>query len=174
MYKIKCLKCGDSGYVTTRWIKGPSLKPIFILHIKNGEVKKTCELDQDQSNDIHGNVSVLESNVYNLLKNKKPYALFSGGKDGIATLIYLNQKAKKLNKDLMAIYIDTTVGLPENTKYVKSVCKYLDTNLTVVKPKKDYFTLVKEWGIPSFKYRWCCRELKIKPIEDYLKKVKEP
>lgn len=43
-----------------------------------------------------------------------------------------------------------------------------------MKPAVDYFTLAKEWGIPSFGYRWCCRELKIKPIEKYLYSIKEP
>jgi 3'-phosphoadenosine 5'-phosphosulfate sulfotransferase (PAPS reductase)/FAD synthetase len=46
--------------------------------------------------------------------------------------------------------------------------------LEVVRPKVDYFTLAKDWGIPSFRYRWCCRELKIKPIEEYFKSIKQP
>ena len=51
--------------------------------------------------------------------------------------------------------------------------KYLGVKLEIVRPKQDYFTLVKKWGIPSFKYRWCCRELKIKPIEKYLNNINE-
>ena len=46
--------------------------------------------------------------------------------------------------------------------------------MRVQRSKVDYFTLVKKWGIPSFRYRWCCRELKIKPIEDFLATIQEP
>ena len=38
--KINCPQCKEKGIVTTRWIKGPALKPIYILHIKWEKVKK--------------------------------------------------------------------------------------------------------------------------------------
>jgi 3'-phosphoadenosine 5'-phosphosulfate sulfotransferase (PAPS reductase)/FAD synthetase len=34
--------------------------------------------------------------------------------------------------------------------------------------------MAREWGIPNFRFRWCCRELKIKPIRDFLDKIKGP
>jgi len=171
---INCPKCKEKGLIITRWIKGPTLKPIYILHIKREKVREVCELDQGQSNNIRDKVSILESDIKRLLKSRKSFILFSGGKDSLATLVYLKDFAKKDDNDLTAIYVDTTAGLPENTKYVKKVCKYLEVNLKIVRPKVDYFTLAKEWGIPSFKYRWCCRELKIKPIKEYLDSIKEP
>jgi 3'-phosphoadenosine 5'-phosphosulfate sulfotransferase (PAPS reductase)/FAD synthetase len=171
---VVCPKCREKGLVTTRWIKGPSLKPIYILHIKREKVRKVCELDQKQSNMIRDKVSILEGDIKRILNTRRSFILFSGGKDSLATLVYLKEIAKKEDTDLTAIYVDTTVGLPENTKYVKKVCKYLEVNLKIVRPKVDYFTLVKEWGIPSFNYRWCCRELKIKPIEEYLNGINEP
>ena len=172
--KVVCPRCKEKGLVITRWIKGPALKPIYIFHIKWGKVRKVCELSEEQSKNIRGKVSIFESDIRKLLETKKSFVLFSGGKDSLATLAYLKDIAKTANNDLTALYVDTTAGLPENTKYVKKVCRYLDINLKVVKPKVDYFTLAKEWGIPSFKYRWCCRELKIKPIEEYLDSIKEP
>jgi len=172
--RVVCPKCKEKGLVTTRWIKGPTLKPICILHIKWGKVRKVCELSEEQSKNIRGKVSIFESDVKQLLKSAKSFVLFSGGKDSIATLMYLRSVAKTVKGDLTAIYVDTTAGLPANTKYVKKVCKYLDVNLEIVRPKTDYFTLAKEWGIPSFGYRWCCRELKIKPITEYLSTIKEP
>lgn len=172
--KINCPQCKENGLVISRWIKGPTLKPIYILHIKRNKVKKVCGLDQKQSNNVRENVSIFESDIQTLLENRKSFVLFSGGKDSLATLVYLKDIAKNLKSELTAIYVDTTAGLPENTKYVRKVCRYLEINLKIVKPKVDYFTLVKEWGIPSFGYRWCCRELKIKPIEEYLDSIKEP
>lgn len=172
--KVTCPQCEEKGLVTTKWVKGPALKPIYILHIKRRKVRKVCELTEEQSKNIRGEVSIFESDIKNLLDTRKSFVLFSGGNDSLATLAYLKGITKKGKSDLTAIYVDTTAGLPENTKYVKKVCKYLGVNLEIVRPKIDYFTLANEWGIPSFKYRWCCRELKIKPIGEYLNKIKEP
>jgi len=172
--KVVCPQCKQTGLVVTRWIKGPQLKPIYILHIKWRKVRKVCELNEKQANIIRSKVNIFETDIISLLESRKSYILFSGGKDSLATLFYLKNIAEDINGDLTVIYVDTTAGLPQNTKYVKRVCKYLGVNLKVVRPKIDYFTLAKEWGIPSFGYRWCCRELKIKPIEEYLDSIKEP
>lgn len=171
--KVICPQCGEHGLVITRWIKGPVLKPIYILHIKWRKVRKVCELREEQSKGVRSKVSILESDIKRLLDSRKSFILFSGGNDSLATLVYLKDIAKEVKNDLTAIYVDTTAGLPENAKYVKEVCKYLDINLKIVGPKVDYFTLAKKWGIPSFKYRWCCRELKIKPIKEFLSTIKE-
>lgn len=172
--KIICPRCEEHGLVVTRWIKGPILKPIYILHIKWRKVRKICELSEEQSKDVRGKVSILKSDIMRLLDSRKSFILFSGGNDSLATLAYLKEIAKEVKGDLTAIYVDTTAGLPENTRYVKEVCEYLGVNLKIVRPKVDYFTLAKKWGIPSFKYRWCCRELKIKPIKEYLNSLREP
>ena len=172
--KVNCPKCLKSGLVITKWIKGPALKPVYILHIKWGKVRKVCEINKEQAKNIRSKVSIFENDIKKLIKLRRSFILFSGGKDSLATLVYLKNIAKKVKKDINAIYIDTTAGLPENTEYVKQVCDYLGVNLQIVKPKIDYFTLAKKWGIPSFKYRWCCRELKIKPIAEYFDSVKKP
>jgi len=172
--KVTCPKCNKKGFAVTRWIKGPSLKPIFILHIKNTRVKKVCEINKTQSERIREKVSVQERDIKSLLKKRKAFVLFSGGKDSLATLAYLKSLSNGTGKNITAIYVDTTAGLPENTVYIKKVCRYLKVKLKIVRPRVDYFTLVKKWGIPSFGYRWCCRELKIKPIEEYLNTIREP
>ncbi|MEW6614028.1 MAG: phosphoadenosine phosphosulfate reductase family protein [Thermodesulfobacteriota bacterium] len=172
--KVICPQCGEHGLVITRWIKGPVLKPIYILHIKWRKARKVCELSEEQSKGVRSEVSIFKSDIKRLLDSRKSFILFSGGNDSLATLSYLKDITKGVKSDLTAIYVDTTAGLPENAKYVKEVCKYLGINLKIVGPKVDYFTLAKKWGIPSFKYRWCCRELKIKPIEEFLSTIKEP
>ena len=168
-----CPNCKEMGIVTTRWIKGPKLKPIYILHTKHNKVQKVCELSEEQSKNIRGNVPILECDIKALLKSKKSFVLFSGGKDSLSTLAYLKEIEKKVKSNLTVIYIDTTVGLSENIEYVKEVCDYLKVNIQIVRPKVDYFTLAKRWGIPSYRYRWCCRELKIKPVQEYLNGIKE-
>ena len=172
--KITCPECGKNGIVTTRWIKGPTLKPIYILHTSKSKVVKVCELNKEQSKIVRGEVSILEYDIKKFLESRRSFVLFSGGKDSLATLIYLNSITNKINNHITAIYVDTTAGIPENTEFVKKICEYLSINLEIVRPKIDYFTLAKEWGIPSFNCRWCCRELKIKPIEEFLQNIKEP
>ena len=172
--RVICPLCKESGLVTTRWIKGPALKPIYILHIKWRKVRKVCELTEEQSANIRGTVSIRETDIEELLGSRRSFVLFSGGKDSLATLVYLKELARKNSNDLTAIYVDTTAGLPATKRYVRRVCRHLEIRLEVVKPKVDYFTLAKKWGIPSFGYRWCCRELKIKPIQGYLDKIQQP
>jgi len=172
--RTDCPVCGEVGLATTRWVKGPILKPVYVLHMERSIVRRICELDEEEASEIRRKVSIIEGDIRELMKSRKPFVLFSGGKDSLATLIYLKDVAKRARRRLTAVYVDTTAGLPENTEYVKGVCKYMKVRLEVVKPKVDYFTLVKKWGIPSYGYRWCCRELKIKPIEEYFRKIKKP
>jgi 3'-phosphoadenosine 5'-phosphosulfate sulfotransferase (PAPS reductase)/FAD synthetase len=136
--------------------------------------RSVCALSDENAKSVKAKVSISEADIKELLKSKKPFVMFSGGKDSLATLIYLKGIAKKIRKRLTAVFVDTTAGLPENMEYVKTVCKYLRVRLEIVRPKVDYFTLAKDWGIPSFGYRWCCRELKIKPIEGFFKTIKKP
>lgn len=172
--KVRCPKCGEYGTVITRWVKGPTEKPLYILHIKWNKVRKVCELEQEQANKVRAQVTLKVNDIKHLLGIRKSFVMFSGGKDSLATLYYLNSLAMEVEREVTALYIDTTAGLPETKKYVKKVCKYLKVNLEIVKPKKDFFTLAKEWGIPSFGKRWCCRELKIKPVADFLAKIEGP
>lgn len=172
--RTQCPKCRQIGYVTTKWIKGPSLKPVYILHVKNQEVIKVCGLNSEEATIIKTKVKIQKSDLRTILEKRKCFILFSGGKDSLATLAYLKSLSSETGNNITAIYVDTTAGLPENTIYIKKICRYLKVRLKIVKPKIDYFTLVKKWGIPSFGYRWCCRELKIKPIEEFLDTVREP
>ena len=168
---VKCPSCDETGIVITRWVKGPKLKPLYVLHRRG---RKICKVTWDQSEKIKSDISISKSDIRSILKKSRSFILFSGGKDSLATLAYLRSLESVSGKELVALYVDTTAGLPKNTEYVKKVCRYLKIGLKILRPKVDYFTLVKKWGIPSFQYRWCCRELKIKPIADYLTTIKGP
>lgn len=171
--KVTCPKCKDHGVAVTRWIKGLEIKPVYVLHLERGEVKKICKLGSLQTQKVKTQVTIKKNDIVNLMKNRRSFALFSGGLDSLCMLAYLKEISETIKTELTAIYIDTTVGLPENVKYIKKVCRYLNVELKTVRPKEDYFTMVKKWGIPSFRSRWCCRELKIKPVEQYLNKIKD-
>ncbi len=172
--KVPCPNCNQSGIIVTKWIKGPSLKPLYVLHNKRREVFRVCKLEQVHEEQIRKRVFDLKKDIKRILSKGKSFVLFSGGKDSLATLAYLKSISNGNSNDITALYVDTTAGLPENIEYVKEACSHFGVNLRIVRPTVDYFTLVKDWGIPSFGYRWCCRELKIKPIEDYLKSIEGP
>lgn len=117
--KVICPKCREGGFAITRWVKGPSLKPIFIFHIKNKKVRKICAMNQAQSERIRKKVYVLDRDIRSLLEKRKPFILFSGGKDSLATLAYLKSLTNGSGNNITALYVDTTAGLPENTEYIK-------------------------------------------------------
>jgi 3'-phosphoadenosine 5'-phosphosulfate sulfotransferase (PAPS reductase)/FAD synthetase len=96
--------------------------------------------------------------------------LFSGGKDSLTSL-HLSVEAYKGGCKVFALHADTTIGIPDNTKYVEEVCRRLGVKLFIARPHIDYFTLAMRWGFPRMKYRWCCRYLKIYPIKRKLEEI---
>jgi len=171
--KVICPECNSRGLLITKWIKGPPIKPAFVMHKKGTLITGVCELTGQALLTAKSQVSLRDSDINKLLTNRRCFLLFSGGKDSLATAYHLKTLLHENIKDLTAIYVDTTVGLPDNIRYVRKISKYLGIKLEIVRPKTDYFTLAKEWGIPSHGYRWCCRELKIKPIQEYLRTITE-
>jgi len=95
--------------------------------------------------------------------------LFSGGKDSLATLSLCREHYGNLE----AVYVDTSAGFFEETvAYVKMICERLNVPVAVLKPS-DFFELVSKWGFPSVKARWCCAELKLKPLKKYIEAIRE-
>lgn len=169
--RVDCPVCGERGSVTSRWIKGPTVKPVYIIHNRNGTVKNVCGIDEDEAKEVRPGTKVTKNDLGKILNGAKCFVLISGGKDSLATLVYTQKIAEEIGVDIRAIHVDTTVGFPEVTKYVRKVCRQLSVRLSVVRPENDFFDLAKDWGIPSFRFRWCCRELKIKPIQKFLNKI---
>lgn len=101
---------------------------------------------------------------------RKVFVLFSGGKDSSATLAYTKEVVDKwapLAK-VNAIFADTTIGLPDSEEFIQDFCALLHIPLHIVRPNRDYFTLVGKWGVPRPRARWCCYHLKIEPIKKFL------
>jgi 3'-phosphoadenosine 5'-phosphosulfate sulfotransferase (PAPS reductase)/FAD synthetase len=169
--RVECPVCGQRGAATSRWIKGPTVKPVYVIHNRNGTVESVCGLNEEQAEQIRPEAKVSKNDLGKILSGAKCFVLISGGKDSLATLVYTQKIAEEVGADLRAIHVDTTVGFPEVTKYVRKVCRQLGVSLSIVRPKVNFFDLAKDWGIPSFRFRWCCRELKIKPIQDFLAKI---
>jgi len=171
--QIRCPKCDQIGTLTPKWVEGPKVKPLYVFH-KNGKEVNACLLDKNEADQAREQVTVEEEDIKTLLSSADVYVLFSGGMDSLCALDYLARTASSIGREMTAIHVDTTAGFPEVTTYVKAVCEKLQITLKIVQPQIDYFTLAKKWGIPGINCRWCCRELKIRPIMDFLAEKDNP
>lgn len=70
------------------------------------------------------------------------------------------------------IFVDTTVMLPIAIDYAKKVSDLLGWNLTILRPAKDFFEQAAVKGMPWVKRRWCCYDLKLQPIFDFVRPLK--
>lgn len=124
---------------------------------------------------LYNSIDVLEENALSTIEallrenHAQPYVLFSGGKDSLISLNLVNHACQRLKRKLVAVHANTTVGLPGNVRYVKKICRLLEVELVVVRPRVNYFELAERWGLPRFRARWCCHALKVGPVNDYLK-----
>jgi len=169
--RATCPRCRRPGVAVSRWVKSVPVKPLHVMHGRNGRVSRVCLLSEGQAPKVREKIDISKADVRKLLTRAKAYLLFSGGMDSLCTLRYLREVSNGTELDLTAIYADTTGGFPEVTRYVRKTCADLGVPLEVVRPKTDYFKLVRKKGIPTFKSRWCCEELKIGPIKKLLSRV---
>lgn len=75
---------------------------------------------------------------------------YSGGKDSDVIL----QLAKEAGIYFRAIYRKTTIDPPGTIKHVKAM------GVEIIQPKKTFFQLIEENGLPNRFMRFCCRFLK--------------
>lgn len=103
----------------------------------------------------------------------KNIAMFSGGKDSTALLIFLKLKGVEFE----AVFCNTGWELPETLVYIKYIKeKVLNGKLTELR-SETYFSmkdliLMKDY-IPTVYQRFCTEELKVKPVYKYIKKFDE-
>lgn len=93
---------------------------------------------------------------------------FSGGKDSMASLLWVRNN---LSKDFLTVFCDTGWESEITYKYIKEVTEKLKLNLITLKSKKydGFLDLAKKKGrFPSTRARFCTEELKSKPMIDYV------
>jgi len=172
--RISCPKCRRQGTVFSKWIKGVSIKPLFVCHYNGNGHFRACELSEDYAASARRKIGIDRGDVIKSLRMGKAIILFSGGKDSLCLLHYLNKLAQSIGREIVALHVNTTAGFPEVESYVEEVCHYLNIPLTTVRPTHDYFELAKRWGIPGVKSRWCCETLKIVPIRRFIASLNGP
>lgn len=93
----------------------------------------------------------------------------SGGRDSAALAVYMRQTAPEL--DIEYFFTDTGKELPEVYEFLGRLEGFLGKTIIRLNPDRDFDFWLKEYKdfLPSPQTRWCTRQLKIKPFEDWLR-----
>jgi len=91
----------------------------------------------------------------------------SGGKDSTACLLYMLERVPK--EDVIAVFCDTKWEADETYEYLDYLEKALDVEIVRIESEGMWALCERQRFIPSSRLRNCTFELKIKPIEKFLK-----
>lgn len=107
-------------------------------------------------------------NNFNEVKMEKHVLGISGGKDSAALAIYMANNHPEL--DIEYFFTDTGKELPEVYSFLGTLEGYLGKPINRLNPEKDfdYWLMVYNNFLPSAQTRWCTRQLKLKPFEDWV------
>jgi 3'-phosphoadenosine 5'-phosphosulfate sulfotransferase (PAPS reductase)/FAD synthetase len=92
----------------------------------------------------------------------------SGGKDSSALAIYMRDKVEGMEY----AFCDTGKELPETYEYLARLEAYLGKQIIRLNSDRGFDHWLDIYGgyLPSSRMRWCTRQLKLKPFEDYVGK----
>lgn len=119
----------------------------------------------------------LEEEAINFIKeisNNNIVVSFSGGKDSLVVL-YLTLKAlEDVNKNLQVLYVNTTLESKYTLELVDKIKRWVEdkgVKFNIIYPKRNAYELMAERGIPTRLNRWCCKRLKLYPVERFYYKL---
>ncbi len=90
----------------------------------------------------------------------------SGGKDSSALAIYMRDKVPEMEY----AFCDTGKELPETYEYLSRLEAYLGKPIERLNSERGFDHWLEVYGnyLPSSRMRWCTRQLKLKPFEEYV------
>ena len=93
----------------------------------------------------------------------------SGGRDSASLAVYMRQHHPEL--DLEYFFTDTGKELPEVYSFLDKLEGFLGKPIKRLNPDRDFDFWLDEYGnfLPSPRTRWCTRQLKLRPLEHWLK-----
>lgn len=93
----------------------------------------------------------------------------SGGRDSAALAVYMRQHHPDL--DIEYFFTDTGKELPEVYEFLGRLEGFLGKPILRLNPDRDFDFWLREYKnfLPSAQTRWCTRQLKIKPFEDWVR-----
>lgn len=101
--------------------------------------------------------------------NERHVLGISGGRDSAALAVYMRQHHPEL--DIEYFFTDTGKELPEVYEFLGRLEGFLGKPILRLNPDRDFDFWLREYKnfLPSPQTRWCTRQLKIKPFEDWVK-----
>jgi 3'-phosphoadenosine 5'-phosphosulfate sulfotransferase (PAPS reductase)/FAD synthetase len=98
---------------------------------------------------------------------------FSGGCASTYTAYLVSKEQKK--EDIILLFHDTKVECKDSYRFRRQVSEYLDIPITEVSDGRDLWEVIKDNNcLPSDRFPFCTRILKLEPAEKYLKTIQEP
>jgi 3'-phosphoadenosine 5'-phosphosulfate sulfotransferase (PAPS reductase)/FAD synthetase len=93
----------------------------------------------------------------------------SGGKDSAALAVYVRQHYPNLDVDYF--FTDTGKELPEVYEFLGRLEGFLGKPIARLNPRRDFDFWLREYNhfLPSAQTRWCTRQLKLAPFEQWIK-----
>ncbi|MXW45049.1 MAG: phosphoadenosine phosphosulfate reductase family protein [Gammaproteobacteria bacterium] len=92
----------------------------------------------------------------------------SGGRDSAALAVYMRQQYPEL--DIEYFFTDTGKELPEVYEYLGRLEGFLGRPILRLNPDRDFDFWLKQYNdfLPSPQSRWCTRQLKLRPFEQWV------
>ena len=97
----------------------------------------------------------------------------SGGRDSAALAVYMRQRYPAI--DLEYFFTDTGKELPEVYEFLGRLEGFLGKPIERLNPDRDFDFWLKQYKsfLPSPQTRWCTRQLKLRPFEDWIRQSLE-
>lgn len=94
----------------------------------------------------------------------------SGGRDSAALAVFMRQHHPEL--PLEYFFTDTGKELPEVYAFLDRLEGFLGRSIERLNPDRDFDFWLSEYGnfLPSPRTRWCTRQLKLRPLEQWLRR----
>jgi 3'-phosphoadenosine 5'-phosphosulfate sulfotransferase (PAPS reductase)/FAD synthetase len=93
----------------------------------------------------------------------------SGGRDSAALAVYMRQHQPDLTIEYF--FTDTGKELPEVYEFLDRLEGFIGQPIVRLNPDRDFDFWLKEYGhfLPSPRTRWCTKQLKLRPLERWLR-----
>ena len=93
----------------------------------------------------------------------------SGGKDSAALAVFVRQNHPEL--DVEYFFTDTGKELPEVYEFLGRLEGFLGKPIVRLNPRRDFDFWLREYHhfLPSAQTRWCTRQLKLAPFEQWIR-----
>jgi len=93
----------------------------------------------------------------------------SGGRDSAALAVYIRQHYPEF--DIESFFTDTGKELPEVYEYLGRLEGFLGKPILRLNPDRDFDFWLKQYNdfLPSPQTRWCTRQLKLRPFEQWIR-----